>query len=86
MCGDIEFSPKKNKLGDIDKLEKLEKDMEKLDPYKENSHFIIQRKTDAKSILYDSDFVPSYNYVFLEDKLVGKDSKSKASMEDIKEF
>ena len=86
ICGDVEFSPKKNKLADIDKLEELEKKMEKINPFSENSNFIIQRKADAKSVLYDKDFEPDKDYVFLEDKLVGKEPLSEATVKDIEEF
>lgn len=86
MCGDIKFSDKMNKLSDIDKLEEFEKNMEKIDPYKENSNFIIQRKSSAKSPLYDNYFEPSFDYIFLEDKLVGKEPLPEATLKDIKEF
>ena len=86
MCGDIEFSPKKNKLEDIDKLEDLEKKMEKINPFSENSNFIIQRKADAKSILHDKDFEPDKDYVFLKDRLVGKEPLPQATTKDIEEY
>ena len=86
MCGDIEFSPKINKLTDIDKLESLEKKMEKLNPYQENSNFLIQRKTDAQGMLFDKEFAPSEDYVFLEDRLIGKEPLPEATMNDLEEF
>ena len=81
MCGDAELSNKINKVHDIEELESIEESMVKLDPYKENSHFILQRKPEAQQ----SNFVPDNDYTFLEDKLVGKDKKE-ATLEDVNRF
>ena len=81
MCGDADLSNKINKINDIEELETIEKNLIKLDPYKENSHFILQRKPEAQH----SNFVPDNDYVFIEDKLVGKDKKE-ATLEDVRRF
>jgi len=81
MCGDAELSNKINKLHDIEELESIEENIVKLNPYKENSHFIIQKRSEAQY----SNFVPDNDYIFVEDKLVGKDKKE-ATMEDAKRF
>lgn len=83
---DIEFSQGKNKLDDITRLENLENALAKIDPYQENSKFLIQRKSNAKDISFDKNFEPDTDYLFIEDKLVGKEEKPQATMEDIKEF
>lgn len=85
ICGDVEFSPALNKLRDVDELEKVEKKVAKLNPYAENSNFVIQRKSDAKSVVYDKEFEPDADYVFLEDKLIKQETKE-ATMEDLEEF
>ena len=85
MCDDIEFSPNVNKLSDIDKLEHLEQKVAKINPYEENSHFILQRKPESKGPLFDKEFVPDEDYIFLEDKLIQKEKKQ-ATMDDINEF
>ena len=81
MCGDAELSNKINKVHDIEELESIEENMVKLDPYKENSHFILQKRPEAQY----SNFVPDNDYIFIEDKLVGKDKKE-AAMEDVKRY
>ena len=81
MCGDAELSNKINKLHDIEELESIEENIVKLNPYKENSHFIIQKRSEAQY----SNFVPDNDYIFIEDKLVGKDKKE-AAMEDVKRY
>lgn len=85
MCDDIEFSPNVNKLSDIDKLEHLEQKVAKINPYEENSHFILQRKPESKGPLFDKEFVPDEDYIFLEDKLIHIEKKQ-ATMDDINEF
>ena len=85
ICGDVEFSPKLNKYTDVNELENLEVKVSKLNPYKENSHFIIQRKPDSKSPMLDSEFIPDEDYMFLEDKLIKKEY-NEAAMEDVEEF
>ena len=85
VCKDIDFSPKLNKLSDIDELENLENKVAKLNPYQENSNFIIQRKADAKFVIHDNEFEPDADYAFVEDKLIRKDIRE-ATMEDIQEF
>ena len=85
ICDDVEFSANINKLSDIDKLEKLEQKVAKINPYEENSHFILQRKPESKDNLFDKEFVPDEDYIFLEDKLIRKDVKQ-ATDDDIKEF
>ncbi len=81
LCGDMELSPKLDTLEDISKLEKFEESLLKIDPYKENSHFIIQRR--AHGNMYDSEFIPDADYMFVEDKLVGK-TKTQPTSEDVK--
>ena len=83
---DIIFSKEKNKLDDITKLENLENSLAKVDPYKENSNFILQRKSSAKDIRFDSEFEPDKDYIFIENNLVGKDHRIQATMKDIEEF
>ena len=85
VCGDAEFSPALNKLRDVEELENIEKKVAKLNPYEENSHFIIQRKSNAKDIIFDKEFEPDADYVFLEDKLIKREVKE-ATMEDLEEF
>lgn len=85
ICGDVELSPELNKYTDVNELENLEVKVSKLNPYKENSHFIIQRKPDSKSPMLDSEFIPDRDYLFLEDKLIKKEY-NEATMEDISEF
>ena len=85
LCGDVEFSPKLNKYNDVNELENLVVKVSKLNPYKENSHFIIQRKPDSKSPIHDCEFIPDEDYLFLEDKLI-KEEYNEATMEDIQEF
>ena len=86
MCKDIEFSSGKNKLDDITKLESLENAVAKINPYKENSNFILQRKSEAKGTIFDKEFEPDADYVYIEDMLVGKEPKPQATMEDVEEF
>ena len=86
ICKDIEFSSGKNKLDDITKLENLEKAVAKINPYKENSNFIIQRKSEAKGMIFDKEFEPDADYVFIEDQLAGKEQKPQATMENVEEF
>lgn len=86
MCDDVEFSPEINKLTDIDVLEKVENYLAKLNPYRENSHFIIQRKKEATEALLNKEFIPDEDYIFLEDKLVGKEPLKQATIEDIDAF
>ena len=86
MCNDEIFSDKINKLEDVTKLEKIESSLAKVNPYKENSNFILQRKANAKDVLYDKEFEPDSDYVFLEDKLVGKEPLPQATMDDIQAF
>lgn len=86
ICKDVEFSAGKNKLDDITKLDNLENATAKLDPYKENSNFIIQRKSEANEMIFDKEFEPDADYVFIEDKLVGKEQKPQATIEDVEEF
>ena len=85
ICSDIEFSPELNKLTDIDKLENLERMVAKLNPYQENSNFIIQRKADSKFSVHDGEFEPDADYIFVEDKLI-RNCDREATMEDIEEF
>ena len=85
ICGDAEFSAELNKYTDVKELENLEDKVSKLNPYKENSYFIIQRKPDSKTPICDSEFIPDKDYLFLEDKLIKKDYKE-ATMDDIEEF
>lgn len=85
LCGDIEFSKDINKITDVYELESLEGKVAKIDPYKENTNFIIQRKTDAKSVDLDREFEPDADYTFIEDKLIRKEVND-ASMEDIHEY
>ena len=85
VCKDIEFSPNINKLTDIDKLENLENTVVKLNPYQENSNFIIQRKAEAKSAVFDKEFEPDSDCIFIEDMLVRKEQKE-ATMDDLEEF
>lgn len=85
ICDNIEFTPDVNKLSDVDKLEQLEQKVAKINPYEENSHFILQRKPESKNILFDSEFVPDEDYIFLEDKLIRTDIKQ-ANWEDIDTF
>ena len=66
-------------------FEKLEQKVAKINPYEENSHFILQRKPESKDNLFDKEFVPDEDYIFLEDKLIRKDVKQ-ATDDDIKEF
>ena len=86
MCKDTEFSPDLNKLDDISKLENLENTIAKINPYKENSNFLLQKKSNAKGVIHDKEFEPDADYVFIEDKLVGKESRPQATTEDIIEF
>lgn len=86
MCGDIEFSPEMNKLRDIDELENLESRLLKINPYKENSNFIIQRFSETKNESYDDFFAPDRDYIFIEEKLAGKEPLPVATMEDIEKF
>ena len=83
---DIEFTKGKNKLDDISQLENLENCLVKIDPYKENSNFILQRKSKAAGVMFDKEFEPEADYVFIEDKLVGKDPLPEATMADIQEY
>ena len=85
LCGDIEFSKDINKLTDVYEFEALEGKVAKIDPYKENTNFIIQRKSDAKSVDFDREFEPDADYAFIEDKLIRKEIND-ASMEDINEY
>lgn len=85
VCADVDFSPELNKYTDVDKLESFENKVAKLNPYKENSNFIIQRKPEAKTAIHDSEFIPDDDYIFLEDKLI-KRNYDDATMEDIEEF
>lgn len=85
VCGDIALSKDLNKYTDVNELENLEVKVSKLNPYKENSHFIIQRKPESKTPIHDSEFIPDKDYLFLEDKLIRKDYED-ATMEDIEEF
>jgi len=83
---DLEFSQGKRKLEDISKLENLENSLSKVNPYKENSNFALQRKSEVKQAIFDKEFEPDNDYIFIEDKLVGKESKREATMEDIQEY
>ena len=83
---DVEFSHSKNTFDDITRLENLENSLAKVNPYKENSNFLLQRKSASKDIIFDKDFEPDADYIFLEDKLVGKEQKPQATMEDIREY
>lgn len=85
VCGDFEFSPNVNKLTDVSILENVENKLAKLNPYKENSNFIIQRKADSTNMLFDKEFEPDADYLFWEDKLIRREA-SEATMEDINEF
>ena len=85
LCGDVEFSPKLNKYSDVNELENLVVKASKLNPYKENSHFIIQRKPDSKSPIHDFEFIPDADYLCLEDKLI-QEEHNEATMKDLEEF
>ena len=85
VCGDAEFSPKMNKLSDVNELERIENKVAKLNPYEENTHFIVQRKPDSKTAMQNSEFIPDADYIFLEDKLIKRDYEP-ATMDDIEEF
>ena len=83
---DTELSQGINKLDDISKLENLENSLIEVNPYKENSNFILQRKSEAKGAQFDKEFEPDADYIFIEDKLVGKEPMKQATMDDIEEF
>ena len=86
IFNDINLSKEKNKFDDITKLENLENSLAKVDPYKENSNFVLQRKSSAKDFRFDSEFEPDNDYVFIEDKLVGKEPRKQVTMENIEEY
>ena len=85
ICADLEFSQGLNKYTDINELETLESKVAKINPYKENSDFIIQRKSEAKDVIYDKEFEPDADYTFIEDKLIRKEIND-TTFEDIEEF
>ena len=65
---DIVFSNDKNSVEDIKKLEGLEDALYEVNPYIENSNFIIQRT--ESGLISDPDFIPDKNIIFIEDELI----------------